>query len=210
MPKKNTSNIEQLKVQARMEVAQEALSAKSLLSQEAEASLMVIKRAAAEQLQIINNHTANALKVQNSSVNNDHDTVISFGVKIDNIDIKFTEKFAEIKADIKEIKDGTARRIDTLENTKLDTKDSYPVLYKENVDARLDNHSKRINEVAEEVAKIDKSVEGNRRWMVGLFGSAALIATLIVYIYFSDIGRLRNDLEKHEVETQKAFQNIIK
>lgn len=200
--------LEQMRIQARLEakleIANDALAAKNLVASDAEASLGVVTKARAEEIKILASAVSEALKLTNPpnpqpSSGTDHDTLVSFGVKIDNMDSKFTEKFVEIRSDIKEIKDGTAKRIDTLELLKLDIKDSYPVLYRAGVEDRLAEHGRQID-----------SLEGDRKWIIGAFSVASIVATLIIYIYFSDIGRLRSDLQKYEETTNAAIQNLSK
>ena len=51
-----------------------------------------------------------------SVANPDHDTITTLVNSVNNLDAKFTEKFAEIRVDIKELKDGTSTKISTLES----------------------------------------------------------------------------------------------
>ena len=69
---------------------------------------------------------AEAMKVRNAEHDGDHDLLIRLDTKLD-----------QLATAVKELQDGTTRRISNLENTKLDVKDSYPILYKETVDRRL-------------------------------------------------------------------------
>jgi hypothetical protein len=63
----------------------------------------------------------------------DHDLLIRLDQKVDILAIE-----------IKELKDGLADRILLVEKEKLDTKDSYPILYKGPVEATLNDHETRI------------------------------------------------------------------
>lgn len=86
--------------------------------------------------------------------NGDHDTIVGLVKSFDNIDKKFTDKFAEVRSDIKEIKDGVASKIAALEQEKLNTKDSYPVLYKIGVEKRLDDLEKESKTQGLTITKI--------------------------------------------------------
>lgn len=62
---------------------------------------------------------ATAVKTQtalSSMTSSDHDTLTSLVVAVQNIDAKFTEKFADIKADIKNLNDGTSLTISKYED----------------------------------------------------------------------------------------------
>jgi hypothetical protein len=52
----------------------------------------------------------------------DHDTLTGIVKDIANLDAKFTEKFNDLKADIKEVKEGTIARVAALEQSKADKK----------------------------------------------------------------------------------------
>jgi hypothetical protein len=196
----------QLKAELREEVRKDAQMAKMLVASDAATELGIVRGARADELKVLAAALAESLKssAPTPTTANDQDSAIKvFGVQLDNIDKKFTEKFAEVKADIKEIKDGTANRIDRLETVKLDIKDSYGELYKENVDSRLDSHSGKIT-------KISESLVGYRNWGAGLFFASGIITALVTYIYFSGINNLKEDVSKHEIETQRSFQSLIK
>lgn len=106
-------------------LASEKLDAKRLLSSEAES---------ARQL----------LETRNSDGSSDHDTQIKLVEAVATLDKKFTEKFADLKADIKGLSDGISNRIALLEQEKLNTRDSYSVLYKEVVEKRLESLETKI------------------------------------------------------------------
>ena len=84
----------------------------------------------------------------------DHDAITTLVGTVANLDKRFTEKFDELKSDIKDLKDGTAQRITNLENEKLNIRDSYPVIYKKGVDEMLNNHQNIINGLQTERTKI--------------------------------------------------------
>lgn len=71
--------------------------------------------------------------------NGDHDILTSFRSES-------LVEFRTIKEAIKELNDGTSKRISDLENEKLNTKDSYPVLYKKDVEDRLDKLENKTQE----------------------------------------------------------------
>ena len=59
-----------------------------------------------------------------------------------------------LKADIRELKDGTTKRIDTLECEKLNTHDSYTALYKKDVDTVQTDHETRIRSNEKNITRI--------------------------------------------------------
>lgn len=97
-------------------------------------ALKVIAQAAGEATKVIASAANEAVKVKENQNSVDHDALIELKTLM-----------IGLKEDIKELTDGTSRRIAFLENNKLDTKDSYPVLYKAEVDKRITDHEVRIN-----------------------------------------------------------------
>jgi uncharacterized protein YycO len=71
-----------------------------------------IAQAAEEALKVIANAAAEALKVTNLATGSDHDTITKLVEAVSNIDKKFTDKFLEVREDIKKISDGTSKQID--------------------------------------------------------------------------------------------------
>lgn len=63
----------------------------------------------------------------------DHDLLVKLSVQVE-----------QLIKDVKELKDTTTKRVDSLELEKLNIKDSYPVLYKEGVEAQLNDHEGRM------------------------------------------------------------------
>jgi hypothetical protein len=59
-----------------------------------------------------------------------------------------------LKSDIKELKDGTAKRIDTLEIDKLDIKDSYTTIYRKEVEAKQEDFEARIRSNEKNIIRI--------------------------------------------------------
>lgn len=91
----------------------------------AEASRVVLTKA---------DQTAKTLTVGNA---NDHDFLLTFASEV-------RTKLDGLVDQVKKLDDGLAKRIDTVEKEKLNTCDSYPVLYKEGVETTLKDHEKRI------------------------------------------------------------------
>ena len=63
----------------------------------------------------------------------DHDRIVVLDTKLDAISNQITK-----------LDDGMARKVEQLENEKLNTRDSYPVLYKAEVDRCIADHESRI------------------------------------------------------------------
>lgn len=114
------------------ETAAAAADAIKVISQAAETATRTVAIAAAE-----------AVKVANISSGVDHDLIVELKTKIEGI-----------KDDIRDLKDGTSARIGILEAEKLNTKDSYPMLYKEGVEKCLNDHENRIRINTERITKI--------------------------------------------------------
>lgn len=137
-------------------IAKAAELAIQLIQEDAAIALKNQKEEAALQLKVLAEAAAVALKTAGGSGNGnggsmnlaDHDALVTLIGSVANLDTRFTERFADLKtdlkADIKDIKDGTTSRIEILERTKLNTCDSYPVLYKEGVEKQLKDHETRI------------------------------------------------------------------
>ena len=68
---------------------------------------------------------------------NDHDFMLSFTAE-------FKTKLDFLIGQVAELKDNNAKRINDLEIEKLNCRDSYPVLYKKDVEEKLADHEKRI------------------------------------------------------------------
>jgi hypothetical protein len=100
----------------------------------AQKALDVIAAAACRATETVAQAAATAVKAKDSQTSTDHDQLIELKVLV-----------VGIKNDIKNLSDGTATRITSLENEKLDLKDSYPVLYKQGVDQNLNDHETRLN-----------------------------------------------------------------
>lgn len=102
-----------------------------------------IAAAAEEALKVIANAAAEALKVTKNANGNDHDLLQRLDEKVDSIILQ-----------IKEINDGTANRINKLEQEKLNSKDSYLIIYKADVDKRLDDLENKTDAQGTVITKI--------------------------------------------------------
>lgn len=114
-------------------IDKKAAEALQLLTDASNKQLQLIADAALNATKLLATQTAEATKVRNEKGADDHDKIIEVLVKMD-----------ELKTDIKELSDGTTTRITNLENGKLNTCDSYPVLYKVAVEKMFDDHENRI------------------------------------------------------------------
>ena len=120
-------------INAKSEISEAAATAVKSIAVAAEAAAKAISVAAAEASQVVINNatqTAKSLTVRGSD---DHDRLVVLDTKMDGL------------ADqIRELKDTNAKRIDALESEKLNCRDSYVVLYKKEIETRLENHETRI------------------------------------------------------------------
>ena len=85
--------------------------AKKDIDKAAAEAVRVIASAAREASHVVANATAEAVKVASLQSSSDHDILNSLVGSVFNLDAKFTEKFNDLKADIKDIKDGTSNQI---------------------------------------------------------------------------------------------------
>ena len=118
---------------AKWELERAAGDAVKAISAAAGEAVKAIASAALEARSVISTNASDAARVllsKNADGSSDHDTQIRLVEAVGSLDKKFTEKFADLKTDIKNLSDGTAQRISNLEIEKLNVKDSYPVLYK--------------------------------------------------------------------------------
>ena len=118
---------------AKHEIGEAAATAVKSIAVAAEAAAKVISTSASEASRVVVNNatqTAKSLTVRSSD---DHDRIVVLDTKLD-----------AISDQIKELKDNNAKRIDDLEKNKLNTRDSYPVLYKESIDKCIADHEDRI------------------------------------------------------------------
>ena len=71
-----------------------------------------LAQAAQDALKVIANAAAEALKVTNVANGGDHDTITKLVGSFENLDKKFSDKFLEVREDIKKLSDGTSKQID--------------------------------------------------------------------------------------------------
>ena len=117
---------------------------KKKLDLAAEEAVKVIALAAENAIKVVANATAEAVKIRDTGRANDHDTIVMLVGSVENLDKKFSAQFLELKEGIKDLKDGLSHRVDNLEQLKLNTADSYPVLYKAGVEKAIEDHETRI------------------------------------------------------------------
>lgn len=110
-----------------------AADAVNVIAAAAEKATQAIADAALNATKLLAQQTADATKVANTKSSFDHDLLIELKTKMD-----------DLKTDIKELKDGTAERIATLETGKQNAKDSYVTLYKAEVEKKFDDYEGRI------------------------------------------------------------------
>jgi hypothetical protein len=119
--------------EAKHDVANAAQDAVRTISIATESAAKTISVAAAEASKVVLANASQTAKTLAVGVNSDHDTLVILDTKMDSL------------ADqIRELRDNNARRIDQLETEKLNCRDSYPVLYKKDVEDRLQSHEGRI------------------------------------------------------------------
>ena len=115
------------------EIERAAENAIQIIANAADKAAQTISSAALSATKLLVSNASDAAKIVNEKKQDDHDLII---------EIKTIQQ--TMLGEIREIKDGTAQRIATLEQEKLNTKDSYPVMYKAGVDKMLDDHENRI------------------------------------------------------------------
>jgi di/tripeptidase len=131
--------------------ASEAVKAISAAAGEA---VKAIASAANEARLVLNTNASEAAKAliaRNSAEGSDHDVLIRLVGAVANLDKNLSEKFAALKLDIKEITGNLSSRIDTLERNKLDIKESYPILYKNEDEKVRIEHTKRLEKLEDKI-----------------------------------------------------------
>jgi len=151
--------INNITTESKQEIAQAAAAA-------AAEATKTIAQAALEASKVVAQATAEAVKVREIKGADDHDLLIELKTRME-----------DLKIAIKELTDGTARRIDNLELNKLNLKDSYPFLYKAGVEKMLDDHENRIR------------INTGRITQIMTWGSAALILLGVVEFILSRLWR---------------------
>jgi len=138
--KKTTTPIEHSVSEAVRVISEAALKATTTIASAAKDAANVVSARAQEQA-----------KENGLSAMDDHNFLLSFSTEV-------KTRLDMISEDIKDLKDGTSRRIDSLEAQKLDTKDSYPVLYKTGVDSQLFDHNKRLTDLEQSKIRINVTI----------------------------------------------------
>lgn len=117
------------------ELAEAASSAAKAIADAAQSAVKAMAEAASSASTLVAHNaeeSARSLAVQRSS---DHDAIVRISEKIDSL-----------KADVKDLKDGTTKRIENLECEKLNIKESYTILYKKsNDDFQAEMYSRMKN-----------------------------------------------------------------
>jgi translation elongation factor EF-Ts len=106
----------------------------------------------------------------------DHDIIITLVSSVKNLDSKFTDKFQDLKNDIKEIRDGTLNRLDNLEKEKANRQELTDIQNK------INSLQKHVNENIEiRVNKLEKSEIANKVRMYIYIGIGTFIVGLLTY-----------------------------
>lgn len=113
---------------------------------------------------------------ENKNETNDHDLLIE-------LRIEFREQMTAVRDDIKEIKDGTARRIQVLETEKADRKDIEAIQKRLNED-----HEVRLKSIESKQSIYAETIRTQRnylRWYTGVVVAiGTVISGLITYHIF--------------------------
>ena len=96
---------------------------------------------------------------------NDHDLLLRVDTKLD-----------LLTTTVNQLQDGTAKRISTLESEKLNVNDSYPVLYKAEVDKRIADHEVRLGKLETFNTRVALMLSG------GIFALTFLIGLIAYHI----------------------------
>jgi len=115
-------------------------------------AMKVVADAAAKASEVVAQTAAEAIKTQKAEGANDHDVIVSLIRSFADFKENVNEKFAEIKTDIKDLKDGTTSRIACLETEKLNIMDH--LNYKEDVDRTLKDHEIRIRKDTDKITRL--------------------------------------------------------
>ena len=131
-------------------------------------AVKVIAAAASEAAHTVANAAAEAVKVSNVKGADDHDLLVVLNTKME-----------DLKTDIQDLKDGTSARITTLENEKLNIRDSYPVLYKKDIDEKMADHEKRM-----------KAIESSDTKLTVMLGiGIAILSVLVSLLVYHILGK---------------------
>ncbi len=124
-------------------ITQAANAATKSIANAAESAAKLIANNAESAAKVVANAEAAALRVANVKGPDDHDLLIRIETRMEGL-----------KADIKELKDGTSKRIDELEVGKLDSHDSYTALYKDSIDTIHKDFEDRIRSNEKNIIRI--------------------------------------------------------
>jgi alanyl-tRNA synthetase len=106
-------------------------------------AVRTVSEAAAQASRLVVHNAEETSRTLNTQRSSDHDAIVRISEKIDSL-----------KADVKELKDGTSKRIDNLENDKLNIKESYTVLYKKAADDIATDTGNRLKKLEEGYAQM--------------------------------------------------------
>lgn len=124
-------------------IKESAADAVKLINKAAEQAAIVIASAAQSASRLVASNAADANRVLINTNGNDHDLLVELKVRIEGI-----------RGDIKNLSDGTQRRIDTLEREKLNVSDSYNTLYKAALDKVLLDIDSRVRFIEKRITQI--------------------------------------------------------
>lgn len=96
---------------ATQEINEAAAQAVQVITDAAGAATKSIAQAALEATKLLALNASEAAKVTNSKGADDHDSITTLIGSVANLSLRLGEKFDELKADIKDLKDGTAAKI---------------------------------------------------------------------------------------------------
>ncbi len=108
--------------------------------------------------------------------------------------IRLDTKFDILIGDVKDLKDNLINRVGSLETTRADKSDL------ETVKQRLTSTANHADIVALD-ARIEV-LENYRSWVMGGMALIGVVIALVVYIYFSDINTIKNELQHHIEQTK--------
>lgn len=126
-------------------------------------AVKVIGEAAAVAAKVVASAASEAMKVSHGRGSDDHDLLI---------ELKTVQTV--MLSEIREIKDGTAKRIGDLETNKLDTKNSYNACYKTEVEQKFSDLERRM-----QITEISKTRQ-NTTMGIGI-GLITILVGLIIY-----------------------------
>ena len=106
-----------------------------------------------------------AANTDSNKSGNDHDLLLRVDTKLD-----------LLTTTVNQLQDGTAKRISTLESEKLNVNDSYPVLYKAEVDKRIADHEVRLGKLETFNTRVALMLSG------GIFALTFLIGLIAYHI----------------------------